>query len=672
MPDPLPFFAEPLLREVHVKNACSGKVHCAILCLLLIGFCFLGLPMLFSHSQATSVDRAAQAWPFLERRRATVRRWSRAPARRLSLSQRGGRRLQRRRVVGVGTGEGPFQGCAGRPTNDVAQSRRADTVEAKMPSRRISRPPDGISSMSFLWGGEEPPPKRKNTSETRPSSFSVPEEEQRHPPEDRAEAQLPTSSPRQNLQPSGNKHSSPGGISTISLAWDPPVPQPRTRMQTSGSSVGDLWRTSSSIHVSGHCENAGGALCDKPATRTRRPPGGVSSLSLSWGTRSAESSRQEPKSLPGRNSGQQPQPRDEDHLRQQEREPFTTLEILQPDDFHHNLRDEPFLAHTVPLAARNFARCLVMPNLASPVTTTADALAYRERILKRVPSSMSPHSFDPLMTLFMTDNTSSREIMLAKNSGVVYGVVLYPVSAAVTSDFGVTDYAKIDPALEKMEQLGLILLVHGETTSKEVDVFEREQHFYGTVMPRLLEKYPRLKVVCEHISSAIAASFVESAGPNVAATITPHHLFFNRNAMFSAGVNPHLYCTPLLKTELDRVKLLEVATSGSPKFFLGTDSAPYAHNLKERSSSSASCFTAHAALELVAEAFEAVGKLDALEGFASLHGAAFYGLRRASGKRLLVKKAWRVSDTYPFGLSTVVPVRAGAELPWRLLERSCG
>eukprot|EP00440_Ansanella_granifera_P046279 gb/GFBE01050118.1/.p1 GENE.gb/GFBE01050118.1/~~gb/GFBE01050118.1/.p1 ORF type:complete len:352 (+),score=68.07 gb/GFBE01050118.1/:1-1056(+) len=344
------------------------------------------------------------------------------------------------------------------------------------------------------------------------------------------------------------------------------------------------------------------------------------------------------------------------------------MEILQPDDFHHHFRDEPALEHTVPHAVAQFSRVLVMPNLVPPVTTTAAAVAYRERIMNRVPAGVPEGAFVPLMTLYLTDNTTPEEIVKAKESGYVYAVKLYPAGATTNSDAGVTDYERIMPALAKMEELGILLLVHGESTDQAVDVFEREQSFYQTVMPMILERRPKLRVVCEHVTSAAAASFVEQAGPNVAATITAHHLCHNRNALFKGGINPHFYCLPILKTEADRQKLLQCAVD-SPKFFLGTDSAPHAVDRKETACGCAGCFTAHMAVELVAEAFESVRRLDALEDFVSRRGAAFYGLPPAQGKRQLVREAWKVPETYPFGDKTVRPLRAGEESRWKLKPR---
>jgi len=350
-------------------------------------------------------------------------------------------------------------------------------------------------------------------------------------------------------------------------------------------------------------------------------------------------------------------------------EEIKSLTIWQPDDFHHHLRDEPYLEHTVPHAARAFDRLLVMPNLVPPVTTTAQALEYRDRILKRVPSDVPDGAFTPLMTLYLTDNTSPEEIKRAKESGHIYAVKLYPAGATTNSAFGVTDYGKIVPALEAMQEHGLLLLVHGESTDQSVDVFEREQSFYDTIMPNLVSKVPCLKIVCEHLTSLKGAEFVENHGPNVAGTITAHHLKYNRNALFKGGINPHYYCLPILKTEFDRWKLVQCATENR-KFFLGTDSAPHALGKKECVCGCAGCFTTHLAVELVAEVFEAEGKLDILEDFVSKRGAEFYGLPSASKRRVLSRETWKVPDTYQFGPTIVRPLRAGEELEWKLLPRS--
>jgi len=353
---------------------------------------------------------------------------------------------------------------------------------------------------------------------------------------------------------------------------------------------------------------------------------------------------------------------------EEESAPPVTIELLQPDDYHHHFRDEPALEHTVPHAARAFRRVLVMPNLVPPVVTTEAALAYRERILARVPADVPPDSFVPLMTLYLTDRTSPEEVKKAKASGHVYALKLYPAGATTNSDFGVTDYECIKPALAAMEECGLLLLVHGESTNQEVDIFERERSFYTETMPALLDPFPRLRVVCEHVTSAYGAQFVMNRGPNVAATITAHHLLHNRNVIFKGGINPHLYCLPILKTEADRKALLECAINGcGGKFFLGTDSAPHALERKESACGCAGIFTAHAAVELVAEAFERAGHLDALEAFVSRRGAEFYGLEANTRKRKIVREEWTVPDFYQFGPSKVRPMRGGQPMAWKLL-----
>jgi dihydroorotase len=343
-----------------------------------------------------------------------------------------------------------------------------------------------------------------------------------------------------------------------------------------------------------------------------------------------------------------------------------SMEILQPDDFHHHFRDDPFLEDTVPHAARAFGRVLAMPNLTPPVTTTSAALEYRDRILRCVPSDVPEGCFVPLMTLYLTDNTTAEEIYRAKESGHVYAVKLYPAGATTNSDFGVTDYEQIVPAVAAMEEIGLLLLVHGESTDQTVDVFEREQHFYANVMPSLVARFPRLRIVCEHITSAAGACFVESQGPNVAGTITAHHLAYNRNALFKGGIQPHFYCLPILKCEVDRLKLVDCATSNSGKFFLGTDSAPHALGKKECACGCAGCFTAHTAVEMVAEVFEVYDKLDVLEDFVSKRGAAFYGLEPPQIRRMLVREKWTIPESLPFGPTVVRPLRAGETVPWKL------
>ncbi|WP_205617117.1 dihydroorotase [Pelomicrobium methylotrophicum] len=339
------------------------------------------------------------------------------------------------------------------------------------------------------------------------------------------------------------------------------------------------------------------------------------------------------------------------------------LTITQPDDWHLHLRDGPLLAAVVPHTARCFARAIVMPNLNPPITTADQAVAYRDRILAARPQGCN---FTPLMTLYLTDRTSAQHIRDAHASGVVHAVKLYPAGATTHSESGVTDLRRCEAALEEMERIGMPLLVHGEVTDPEVDVFDREAVFIERVLTPLIERYPRLKVVLEHITTEEAVRFVTLAPPRVAATITAHHLLWNRNQLFEGGLRPHHYCLPVLKRERHRQALVAAATSGNPKFFLGTDSAPHPRRAKEATCGCAGIYTAHAALELYAEAFEAAGALDKLEAFASFNGPAFYGLPRNAGTVTLVREPWRVPETYPFGDEVVVPMRAGERIAWRL------
>ncbi|PWB49277.1 MAG: dihydroorotase [Nitrosomonadales bacterium] len=340
-----------------------------------------------------------------------------------------------------------------------------------------------------------------------------------------------------------------------------------------------------------------------------------------------------------------------------------TLTLTRPDDWHLHLRDGAHMQAVVADTARCFARAIVMPNLRPPVTTTGLALAYRQRILDALPGGSG---FQPLMTLYLTDNTPPGEIARAKASGMVHGVKLYPAGATTNSDSGVTGIAKCHAALEAMQEHDLPLLVHGEDTHPLVDVFDREQVFIGKVLVPLLDRYPRLRVVFEHITTRQAAEFVKAAPPNVAATITVHHLLYSRNAMFAGGMRPHMYCLPVLKREEHRWALVGAATSGNPKFFLGTDSAPHARNAKESACGCAGIYTAHAALELYAEVFEAANALDKLEGFASFHGPDFYRLPRNTGKITLRKESWQVPAELPFGGETLIPLRAGEKIAWKL------
>ncbi|MCD5327018.1 dihydroorotase [Chromobacterium piscinae] len=340
-----------------------------------------------------------------------------------------------------------------------------------------------------------------------------------------------------------------------------------------------------------------------------------------------------------------------------------TLSLIRPDDWHLHLRDDAALAAVLPDTCCQMGRAIVMPNLKPPVTTVAAAAAYRERILAARPSGSA---FEPLMTLYLTDNTRPEEIRLAKASGFVHGVKLYPAGATTNSDHGVTDIFKALPALEAMAETGLPLLVHGEVTDADIDVFDREAVFIERVMKPLLAKLPTLKVVFEHITTREAAEFVTAAPANVAATITAHHLLMNRNALFVGGIRPHHYCLPVLKREQHRQALVKAATSGSAKFFLGTDSAPHAKGAKEAACGCAGMYTANAAIELYAEAFEAAGALDKLEAFASLNGPAFYGLPANGGKIELVKESWTVPAELAYPGGSLVPLRAGEGIAWRL------
>ncbi len=343
-------------------------------------------------------------------------------------------------------------------------------------------------------------------------------------------------------------------------------------------------------------------------------------------------------------------------------EAVTRLQLRQPDDWHLHLRDGAALAAVLPFTARQFARAIVMPNLRPPVTTAAAADAYRQRILAALPAGLR---FEPLMTLYLTDNTPPDEIRRARDAGVV-ALKLYPAGATTNSDAGVTDIRKTRATLEAMQREGLLLLVHGEVTDPEVDIFDREAVFIDRVMQPLRRDFPELKVVFEHITTAEAAQYVAEAPGPTAATLTAHHLLYNRNALFTGGLRPHYYCLPVLKKERHRLALVQAATSGNPRFFLGTDSAPHAAAMKEQSVCGAGCFTAPAALELYAEAFEAAGALDKLEAFASLNGPAFYGLPVNAGSITLTREPWALPETLPFGDALIKPLRAGDTLNWKL------
>jgi len=341
------------------------------------------------------------------------------------------------------------------------------------------------------------------------------------------------------------------------------------------------------------------------------------------------------------------------------------LVVVRPDDWHVHLRDGPMLGAVAAATARAFARAIVMPNLRPPVTTTAAATAYRERILAALPSGTA---FEPLMTLYLTDQTTGAEIAAARASGIVQAIKYYPAGATTHSDAGVTALANVYPALAAMEKHGVVLSLHGEVTDPDVDIFDREQTFIERHLAHIVRDFPELRVVLEHVTTADGVAFVRDAPANVAATITPQHLKYSRNALFAGGLRPHYYCLPVLKRETHRRALVAAAISGSAKFFLGTDSAPHAKHVKESYLCGAGCYTAPFALELYAEVFEDAGALDRLEGFASFHGAAFYGLPRNRDTLTLERSAWTVPLQYPVNGDAVVPLRAGETMRWRILE----
>lgn len=342
---------------------------------------------------------------------------------------------------------------------------------------------------------------------------------------------------------------------------------------------------------------------------------------------------------------------------------INTLTLTRPDDWHLHLRDGEALKAVLPDSARQFARAIIMPNLRPPVTSTALAVAYRQRILAALPCGLN---FEPLMTLYLTDNTSAEEIRAAVASGMVHGVKFYPAGATTNSDSGVTDLRHCRQALAEMERLGLPLLLHAEVTDAQVDVFDRERVFIERHMVSIIKDYPALKVVFEHITTKDAADFVFQSPSNVAATITAHHLLMNRNAMFVGGIQPHHYCLPILKREEHRQALLRAATSGNAKFFLGTDSAPHAKHTKEAACGCAGMYTAHTSMELYAEAFDAVDALDKLEGFASFYGADFYGLPRNTERIQLQRQSWTVPASLPFADDSIIPLRAGQSIAWKM------
>ena len=340
-----------------------------------------------------------------------------------------------------------------------------------------------------------------------------------------------------------------------------------------------------------------------------------------------------------------------------------TLTITRPDDWHLHLRDGSVLADVLPHTAAQFARAIVMPNLKPPVTTTAMASAYRDRILAALPKGMA---FEPLMVLYLTDNTQPDEIRKAVESGFVHGVKLYPAGATTNSDAGVTDLQRCMPALEMMQELGLPLLIHGEVTDSEIDVFDREAVFIDRILQPLRKQLPQLRIVFEHITTQEAVHYVRDAEGPIAATITAHHLLYNRNAIFKGGVRPHYYCLPILKRETHRRALMQAASSGNPRFFLGTDSAPHSKDLKEHSCGCAGCYTALHAMELYAHAFEEAGALDKLEGFASFFGPDFYKLPRNKDHITLQRQDWIVPEELVMQSITIVPLDAGAMLAWKL------
>ncbi|MBE0367241.1 dihydroorotase [Pseudoalteromonas aurantia 208] len=342
----------------------------------------------------------------------------------------------------------------------------------------------------------------------------------------------------------------------------------------------------------------------------------------------------------------------------------TTLTITRPDDWHVHLRDGVQLKDTVRDISRYMGRAIIMPNLVPPATCTETALSYRDRILAAEPQG----DFQPLMVLYLTDKTTPQEIKKAKASGHIVAAKLYPAGATTNSDSGVTDIENIYPVLEAMEEVGMLLLVHGEVTDSSIDIFDREKIFIETKLSKIVDTFPNLKVVLEHITTQDAVEFVKGASDNVAATITAHHLLYNRNHMLAGGIRPHYYCLPILKRNTHQQALIEAATSGSQKFFLGTDSAPHAKDKKEAACGCAGAYTAHAALELYAEAFEAVDALDKLEGFASHFGPDFYDLPRNTDTITLTRSPWKVPESYPLGGADVVPIKAGDMIDWLITE----
>ena len=344
-----------------------------------------------------------------------------------------------------------------------------------------------------------------------------------------------------------------------------------------------------------------------------------------------------------------------------------TISLIRPDDWHCHLRDGQALRTTVPHTARSFGRAIVMPNLKPPVTTVTAAASYRQRILDCLPAGLA---FEPLMTLYLTDTLAAEEISRARESGIIQAVKYYPAGATTNSDSGVTAIEEVYPVLERMSELGMPLLIHGEVTDSTVDIFDREKVFIDTVLEPLTSRYADLKIVLEHITTRDAVQFVEAGNANLAATITVHHLLFNRNDLLAGGVRPHFFCLPILKRDTHQQALVKAATSGSRKFFLGTDSAPHVQSAKETDCGCAGIYSAPAALELYAEVFEQCDALDKLEGFASIHGADFYGLPRNDSRVTLTRTEWRMPDNYPFADSQVIPIRAGQAIAWQLADNA--
>lgn len=341
--------------------------------------------------------------------------------------------------------------------------------------------------------------------------------------------------------------------------------------------------------------------------------------------------------------------------------PQTSLTLRRPDDWHIHLRDGAALANTVPDAAKTFGRAIIMPNLVPPVMSAEQAMGYKERILAQLPADQT---FDPLMVIYLTDNTTPEQIAEAKKAGVV-ACKLYPAGATTNSDSGVTDLSKVYPALEAMQEHDMRFLMHGEVTDADIDIFDREKVFIDRTLIGLEKQFPELKMVLEHITTKDAAQFVAAAGDNVAATITAHHLLFNRNHMLAGGIRPHYYCLPILKRNIHQEALIAAATSGSPKFFLGTDSAPHTKDKKEAACGCAGAYTAYHGIELYAQAFDNAGKLDKLEDFASTFGPAFYGLPCNTGTITLTKTDWQVPDTLPLGDDVLAPLLAGETIHWK-------